>query len=149
MTPNSTADAPKTIRPYNAVFMQETVTPSHRNSCFPGLRPYDALGSYRTLRGYARDVDVPNGAKISSGAPQSQRGSNARAVVRTDPLRPSQRSFLLGCFFGPCAFEDVFHGVVAFVTGVLEQQFVDPGHGHGGGPGSRKRRGIIEGIAVV
>src|SRR5579872_16405 len=30
MTPSSTADAPKTIRPYNGVFIQETVTPSYR-----------------------------------------------------------------------------------------------------------------------
>src|ERR1700690_3571213 len=99
MTPNRTADAPKTIRPYNADFIQETATPSHRNSCFPGLRSWDALGSYRILMGNARDVDVPNEAKISSGALQSQRGSKARAVVRTAPLRPSRRSFLLGCFF--------------------------------------------------
>jgi hypothetical protein len=48
MMPNGTADAPKTIRPYNAVFIEETVTPSHRNSCFPGLRSYNGAREYPT-----------------------------------------------------------------------------------------------------
>src|SRR5271165_341157 len=40
MTPNSTADAPKTIRPYTGVFIMRTVTPSHYDSCAYTGRAY-------------------------------------------------------------------------------------------------------------
>src|SRR5271165_747 len=62
---------------------------------------------------------------------------------------PGRRSLLLRCFFRPRALEDVFHGVVAFVAGVLKQWFVDTSQGHGGGPRSCESGRIVERIAVV
>src|ERR1700733_13606731 len=59
MTPNSTAEAPKTIRPYNAVFTQETLTPSHRNSYFPGLRSYDGASFPHVFNFGWRGTGVP------------------------------------------------------------------------------------------
>src|SRR5687768_16193966 len=77
-------------------------------------------------------------------APSAMSQNDQRRTASSGALRPFGGGFLRGA----SVLEHVRQPVVCLVTGVLVEALVYPAHAHGGAPGPRPDRRIIDGEFV-